>query len=57
MERVNSRLEGARVGRESREREDLQVRAHPSSPELGLGLGRAGQGRVGLGLGCAIGNY
>ena len=39
----------SRVGRESREtvggeREDLQDRAHPSSPELGLGLGRAGLG-------------
>ncbi len=36
-----------RVERESREgggreREGLQVRAHPSSPELGIGLGRAG---------------
>ncbi len=45
-----------RVGRESKERaEELQIRAHPSSPELGLGLGRAGldlgQGRAGLGLG------
>ena len=37
-----------------REREDLLVSANPSSPELGLGLERAGQGRVGLGLGCAI---
>ena len=33
-----------RESRVGREREDLQVRAHPSSPELGLGLGRAGLG-------------
>ncbi len=37
----------------SREGERV-VSAHPSSPESGLGLGRLGQGRVGLGLGCAI---
>ena len=35
-------------------REELHVSAHPSSPELGLGQGRAGLGRAGLGLGCAI---
>ena len=32
----------------------MLVSANSSSPELGLGLGRAGQGRVELGLGCAI---
>ncbi len=35
-------------------REELHVSAHPSSPELGVGLGRAGlglgKGRAGLGL-------
>ena len=32
----------------------MQVSANPSSPGLGVGLGRVGQGREGLGLGCAI---
>ena len=38
-------------------REEKQVSANPSSPALGLGLGRVGQGRAWLGLGCAIPSF
>ena len=34
----------------SKKREKMQVSAHPSSPELGLRLGRAGWGWAGLWL-------
>ena len=55
-ERVGRERE--RVGRErervGREREEQHYSAHPSSPNVEVWLGRAGQGRAGLGLGCAI---
>ena len=34
----------ADLSTDERERDELHVSAHPSSPELGLGLGRAGLG-------------
>ncbi len=37
-------MSGRERERVGKEREVSQVRAHPSSPELGLGLGRAGLG-------------
>ena len=44
---------GEREWGERESREDLQDRAHPSSPELGLGQGWAWV-RVGMGLSWAI---